>query len=289
MQAFLCKVFSPLGRALPLLALLPLLFGAAGHAEGAPGGVVALSSEPASGALLRAHSDALFVSHRGSGWEQVQLPAALGDGRIAGVAAAVSGKGTWYIAGPGLGVLRTSDGGRTWEARNAGLPSHDAVAIATHADQPDTVYVYLSDKGIFRSEDGGKRWKLMDGGPREPLTQFVHSGMPGSMQSGWLFAATKTGVARSMDCFCGWHDAGGLNAKVHAVAYDPKEPHRVYAATEKGLFASANGGEAWERLKSPARVVTALAVMPSGALYIASANRLFRSTDGARTWEQLDG
>src|SRR5690606_9957595 len=106
MQAFLCKVFSPLRQALPLLALLPLLFSAAGHAEGTPGGVVALSSEPASGALLRAHSDALFVSHDGSGWKQVQLPAAQGDGRIAGVAATAGGNGTWYIAGPGLGVLR---------------------------------------------------------------------------------------------------------------------------------------------------------------------------------------
>lgn len=288
MKRILRDVFSPLRPALPLLVLLPLLFGTAGHAKETP--AEALGSDAISGALLRAQSGTLLVSDDGGGqWKQVPLPPAIEEGRIAAVAAAAKGKATWYIAGAGFGVLRTSNRGDTWEVRNEGLPSLDAAAVATHSSQPDTVYVYIRHKGIFRSEDGGKRWKLMDGGPREPLTQFIHSNMPGSMQSGWFFAATATGVARSMDCFCGWHDAGGLNAEVHAVAYDPEQPQRVYAATEKGLFVSPDGGEAWERIKSLEQIVTSLTVTASGALYVASGDRIFRSTDGARTWERLDG
>ena len=72
-------------------------------------------------------------------------------------------------------------------------------ALTTHADRPETIYAYLSSKGIFRSEDGGKEWRLMDAGPRGGVTSFVHSNMPGSMQSGWLFVAGTHGVQRAMD------------------------------------------------------------------------------------------
>lgn len=281
------SIVSPVRRALPLMALLPLLLGTSANAKGALEGVIAVTAS-GSGALLVAEPHALFIKEDDEpSFEQVRLPARAREARIAAIGAAAEGRGVWYIAAPGLGVLRTSNQGATWKARNEGLPSLDAVALAAHSTDPETVYVYVAKRGIFRSQDGGKHWKLMDGGPREPLAQFVHSNMPGSMQTGWLFAATETGVARSMDCFCGWYDAGGLNAKAHAVAYDPGQSQHVYAATEKGLFLSANGGEEWTRVNSPAPRVTALAVMTSGALYAASEGRLFRSTDGAKTWKQV--
>lgn len=273
----------------PLIGVLAVLGIAAVNAEdGSQPQIVALTVNGEAKALFKAYPHKLYRHNaEGRGWAQVPLPAAIEAHRIAAVAAA-NRKDVLYLAGPGMGVLRSENGGRSWEARNDGLPSRDAVALTVHADQPDTVYVYLAGKGIFRSEDAGKHWKLMGGEPREPMAQFVHSNMPGSMQTGWFFAATAKGVARSMDCFCGWYDAGGLNAKVYAVAYEPKQPQRVYAATENGLFLSTNGGEAWTRVTSPGGVVTALAVMPSGTLYAASESRLFHSTDGARTWKRID-
>lgn len=277
--------------ALPVLVGIAVAFAAA-HAEADnrdAGRIVALTVDSQARALVKAHPHKLYRRDTGAdSWAKVPLPAAALENGIASVAVAAKRTDMLYVSGPGFGVWLTENGGRSWEAQNDGLPSRDVIAVATHADQPDTVYVYVADKGIFRSEDGGERWKLMDGGPRESLTQFVHSNMPGSMQTGWFFAATPAGVARSMDCFCGWYPAGGLNAKVYAVAYEPKQPQRVYAATEKGLYLSANGGEEWTRVKSPARIVTALAIMPSGTLYAASEGQLFRSTDGAKTWERVD-
>lgn len=273
-----------------LIGLLAVLSIATVKAEdGGQQQIVALTVNGEAKTLVKAYPHKLYRRDAdGGAWSQVPLPPAVGTHRITAVAAPAKHKDVLYLAGAGMGVLRSADGGRTWETRNDGLPTRDAMALTVHADQPDTVYVYLSGKGIFRSEDAGKHWKLMDGGPREPMAQFVHSNMPGSMQTGWFFAATANGVARSMDCFCGWYDAGELDAKVHAVAYDPKQPQQVYAATEKGVFISTNGGEEWTRVKSPGRIVTALAGTPSGTLYAASNGRLFRSSDGARTWIPVD-
>lgn len=109
------------------------------------------------------------------------------------------------------------------------------------------------------------------------------------MQSGWLFAATTEGVRRSMDCFCGWRPTGELpEGEVLDVAYDPRTPEHVYAATAAGLFRSVNGGEDWEPV-SGATAAKALAIDPrSGALYAATnAGTLLRSTDEGHTWEPV--
>jgi len=143
--------------------------------------------------------------------------------------------------------------------------------------------------GIFRSEDAGGHWRLMDAGPRAKVVQFIHSNMPGSMQTGWFFAATARGVSRSMDCFCGWRDAGGLGRAVTAVAYVPTRPKEIYAAAENALFFSADGGEQWSQRQSPGHDISALVVTPAGTLYAAvDAGELLRSADGGITWHHVN-
>lgn len=112
---------------------------------------------------------------------------------------------------------------------NDTLPDLGVTAIAAHATQPDTLYAYHGKNGMFRSRDGGVEWVNVDSGPREPVQAFLHSDMPGSMESGWLFSGTTHGVARSMDCFCFWGDAGELRGIVSAIGYD----RRNAAATSR--------------------------------------------------------
>lgn len=251
------------------------------------GPIIALGFDASSQTLIKADAKALYRSSDGGRkWVPMALPPAA-KGHLAAVAVAPKGKGALYVAGPGVGVLRSEDGGRNWVARNEGLPDGKVIALSVHADQPDTVYASLSGQGIYRSEDGGASWRLMDKGPRQEIVQFVHSNMPGSMQTGWLFAATAKGVSRAMDCFCGWRDAGGLSGKVSAVSYDPGQPQHVYAATTDGLFLSVNGGEEWTKAVSPSKGITALLATPE-ALYAATGDgKLYRSADRAKTWKRI--
>ena len=132
----------------------------------------------------------------------------------------------------------------------------------------------------------GKRWRMVDKGPQAELRTFIHSGMEGSMQSGWLFAATDKGVYRAMDCFCGFRLAGTLAGPVSAVAYDPKQPKELYVAVGKEVFSTANGGEDWQKAGSPGAEIGALAYSPSGGLYALLADgRVVHSRDKGRQWE----
>ena len=281
--------------AVALMMVGPPGFGSAAAAkarqpESPHGRIIALGFDAGGKVLLKAYSGALYRSSNGGrDWEPIALPAAVARGAVASVAAPAQRKGVLYVGGPGLGVLRSDDSGRSWAAKNTGLPNRNVVTLTVHADQPDTIYAYLPRKGIFRSEDGGAHWRLMDAGPRESISQLIHTNMPGSMQTGWLFAATRKGVDRSMDCFCGWRDAGGLTRAITAIAYDPQQPQQVYAATANGLQVSVDGGEKWSQLNALGQVISALAVTPAGDLYAAvGEGELLRSTDHGKTWERID-
>ena len=260
--------------------------------EGPPQGAVVALDFTTEGRLLKAYQHALYQSEDGgTQWRPFPLPVVVQRGGIAAVAASADPGGGLYIAGLGMGILRSVDAGRTWVALDQGLPSREVVAFAAHAGRPKTLYAYIPDQGIYRSEDAGETWAHMDGGPGSPIRRLFHSDMKGSMQTGWLFAATPDGVHRSMDCFCGWRPTGRLPAgKVFDVAYDPRRPERVYTATASGLFRSEDGGESWAATTVKGSVRTSLAVDTSGALYATTGDgSLFRSSDQGRSWESVGG
>lgn len=60
------------------------------------------------------------------------------------------------------GVMRSTDGGRTWEDRKPGA-YHDAHAILTHPKAPERVYE-AAGGGVALSTDGGETWHPVDQG-----------------------------------------------------------------------------------------------------------------------------
>lgn len=272
---------------LALLGAFPLALSARANQVDA---VVGLAYEAGSNALLKADARTLYRSSDGGKTWQKLTEAPVEGGQISSLAASPAAQGVLYVAGPGLGVLRSDDDGKTWSERNEGLPSREIIAVTAHTTQAETVYAVLKDQGIYRSQDGGKSWRLMDRTPQQGLRQLIHSNMAGSMQSGWLFAATAKGVRRVMDCFCLWQDAGKLGNPAHSVAYDPRQPEHLYTATEKGLFRSTDGGENWVEFKPPATDVVGLVITRSGALFAINAEGdLYRSEDQGDTWTKVNG
>lgn len=256
--------------------------------------LVGVAVDSGGGALIRAHARELFISHDGGRrWASVPLGDRARAGRISTVAISRPSPGTVYIAGPGLGILRTTDRGRSWQSAGNGLPSTEVTAFATHATRPATLYAVVKERGLFRSEDGGATWVRMEGGPGPDVRHLLHSDMAGSMESGWLFAALPSKVRRSMDCFCGWRDTGALPdtaspgpGTLHGLTYDPQHPEHVFVASTAGVYRTTDGGRSWAIASNAEPAKVALAFDAStGTLFGGSADgTVFRSTDGGRTW-----
>lgn len=186
---------------------------------------------------------------------------------------AVAVDGTLYL-GEKQGVYRSADGGESWQKVVKGLPGGTINAVAAHSSLENIVYAHSPGQGIYISKDRGESWTRIDAGPQEPVKTFLHSNLPGSMETGWLFAGTDRGVARSMDCFCFWGDAGDLRGEVTALAYDAGAPVNVYAVIENAVHHSNDGGETWSRLAEAPAVINDLAAS-GGQLVLATEGGLF--------------
>lgn len=196
---------------------------------------------------------------------KIPLPSAMdGPGAFS-----VGADGVLYLAGRDVGLYRSSDNGASWSQLTNGLPDKGITSVAAHSTLDNIVYVFVDGEGIFRTKDAGKTWSLVDAGPPEPILTFLHSNMPGSMETGWLFAGTGRGVARSMDCFCLWSDAGDERGEVTAMAYDRERPTHLYALFGGRLHHSRNGGEDWVEVEAPSDI-TAVTVDTGGQVYLAN-------------------
>lgn len=115
----------------------------------------------------------LRTSDAGAHWETSDLP----RNHIAVHAVEFTGNDTGWAAG--LGLHRTVDGGRTWEARDTGVTTdlHDV-------QFPDVRNGWVAgDRGVLmRTTDGGGQWRQVDSGTSADLLgiHFVSAGR------GWI-------------------------------------------------------------------------------------------------------
>jgi photosystem II stability/assembly factor-like uncharacterized protein len=253
------------------------------------GRIVVLWYDPGRNRLLKAHARELYESgDGGESWSAIPLPAAVLRGQIAAVQAAAGGEGALYVAGLGFGVLRSTDDGRTWRSLNAKLPSLNVEVFATHAVADAILYVGVSGDGLLSSSDGGATWRTADEGPGEAITRLAHTFTAGTSNTGWVYAATSSGVLRTMDCFCGWQPTGGLPAGgATAIAFDPAHPEQLYALADGSIHFSPDGGLNWHPLTATPPATVAIAVAPGGVIYAAIADgSTGRSLDGGATWKR---
>jgi photosystem II stability/assembly factor-like uncharacterized protein len=70
------------------------------------------------------------------------------------------------------GIYRSEDGGETWQAANAGLPSESsgiAIALAARSNLALAVFISPAGYGLYASLDSGASWELVGGQGETPL------------------------------------------------------------------------------------------------------------------------
>jgi photosystem II stability/assembly factor-like uncharacterized protein len=181
-------------------------------------------------------------------------------------------------------LLRTDDGGATWDAVWGSVESYtyDVEFGPGGSGEPRIVLASAwpspFDTGLLRSRDGGVTWEEADraGLPDDALIDLAADpGVPGR----FLGSVFEGGLFESTDAGDSWHPYGtGLPAGASArLLFDPVHPATIYAATlDDGVFRSDDRGATWQRLgSSPADRL-------SGAFDLAVTGdppRLFAGTD----------
>ena len=157
------------------------------------------------------------------------------------------------------GVIKSTDGGGSWRAVNAGLTSPSIAVLAIDPKAPATIYVGVSraipgatkNRGVFKSVDGGATWRATNAG----LTwAYVNSLVIDPHTPSIIYAAIwSAGVYKSTDGGRSWHNVskGLTSSVVNILAIDSRAPMTLYAGCERGgVFKSVDGGGSWHAINA---------------------------------------
>lgn len=184
------------------------------------------------------------------------------------------------FAGTGSGLLRSRDGGRTFE------PTALAGASVHRIEWPGPALVVASDQGVTVSLDEGRSFSGPGPGlPAGPVRAIALSGYFSADPV--LFAAPASGgVFRSSDGGASWRDSGLPGEPVGDLVW--LGPF-LYAAGDNGFYRSQDAGATWSRLAaSPGKVARLLfPLAPAAGLeaFLATASGLFRTPDAGEHWQ----
>ena len=194
----------------------------------------------------------------------------------------------------GNASLKSSDGGESWRAIDAGLTSTPVYAVAVAPSNPSILYAAVSG-GVFKSIDGGEEWNRANAGL--PFGPFGNALAIDPSTSSTVYAGTeRLGVFRSTDGGEEWsaiNDGLPAGSIVDALAIDPTTPSTLYAGlrpsgpAEGGVFVSTDGGENWVASLA-VNTVSVLAIDPvtPTTVYAGTRQGLFKQTQEG--WSEVD-
>jgi photosystem II stability/assembly factor-like uncharacterized protein len=154
--------------------------------------------------------------------------------------------------GPGSGIYKSTDGGRTWSAvAGTGLPTVPkgrielAVAPGMSARRVWAAIDVKDVGGVYRSDDGGGSWTRVATDSR--LASAYTSGLTPDPRDPDVLWAVGRSLRRSADggkTFTFVKGAPGGD-DYHFLWIDPRDPKRMIAAADQGATLTLNGGESW--------------------------------------------
>lgn len=240
----------------------------------------------------------------------------------------------WKERGMG-GVCLSLDGGKTWKPTTDGMgPNSPATSIVLDPKSPlgnRTLYASVYSKGVFKSMNDGTTWTLKNSGIEANTCAFeltltdngnlflVVSATP--MHNGKKSREYYSGaVYKSTDGAENWTKLDVTKSALfpNGIAYDPKNPDRIYLACwadvqlsdlvggdvaranggdenidmPGGIFVSEDAGNSWTSIFDTTQYVYDVTTDPyhPGRLYCNTFNQAaYQSNDRGKTWNKIKG
>ena len=160
----------------------------------------------------------------------------------------------WKVisGGPGSGLYKTTDGGKSWKKIHKGLPKEKGkMAIAVSRSNSEKVYALVesdSDKelgGLFVSNNGGKKWSKVSSDHSLIQRAWYYIELfidPTDDQKVYVLNAS---AQRSIDGGKTWSRITGTHGDYHDLWINPNNNKNMVIANDGGAAVSYNYGKSW--------------------------------------------
>ncbi len=172
---------------------------------------------------------------------------------------------------PHLGLIRSTDGGETWETVSLAGEA-DFHALRAHGER---LYGFdASGARLHASTDGGETWEERE------LPGLLADLAADPADPKRLLAAGERGIVRSTDEGRSWE---ALEERIGLLAWPEGGP--VYLVDAEGAIHTSSDGTAWRRVGETGEPPAALVATGPRELYFAGHDGdILRSADGGATW-----
>lgn len=162
----------------------------------------------------------------------------------------------WQIVsgGPGSGIYKSVNSGKTWERLTKGLPNElGKISLSVSAAKPDKVYALIesdSEKeqgGLYVSEDAGTNWSRISKDHRLVQRAWYYIEVFADPNDANTVYVLNAPALKSIDGGKTWTRLSGTHGDYHDLWINPQNSQNMVISNDGGAAITFNGGETWSR------------------------------------------
>ncbi|WP_373397135.1 glycosyl hydrolase [Algoriphagus halophilus] len=160
----------------------------------------------------------------------------------------------WKVisGGPGSGLYKSTDAGKTWKKIHKGLPEEKGkMAISVSRANSDKVYALIESDtnkdqgGLFVSNNAGESWSMVSGDNRLVQRAWYYIEVFADPIDEHTVYVMSAPALRSIDGGKTWENLPSAHGDYHDLWINPKNSKNMVLADDGGAAISFNGAKTW--------------------------------------------